>query len=108
MKTVVLGKKGKGRRARAALLALAVSALLGSVALADSAATGQPEGLRNEQQLRKQRQQEYTREHSDPSGKVRPDAYVKGIEHARQMKVAPYIGARPLGEASPVPKGKKP
>lgn len=59
------------------------------------------EGLKTEQELRKQQQQEYVREHSDPSGKVRPDAYVKGIEHARHMKVAPFIGAKPIGESSP-------
>jgi hypothetical protein len=60
-----------------------------------------PEGLENEQEERQEMQKEYVREHSDASGKVDPKAYVKGIEHARQMKVAPYIGAKPVGAASP-------
>lgn len=59
------------------------------------------EGLGNEQEERREMQKEYVREHSDASGKVDPKAYVRGIEHARQMKVAPYIGAKPVGAASP-------
>src|SRR5271169_3171800 len=59
------------------------------------------EGLENEQEERQKEQKEYIREHSDRSGKVDPHAYVKGIEHVHHMKVAPYIGAKPLGEASP-------
>ena len=69
-----------------------------------SAEAGRPEasdGLKNEQQERKEEQQEYIREHSDASGKMHSDAYVKGMEHVHHMKVAPYIGAKPLGEASP-------
>ncbi len=89
----------------ASVFALLVS--IGTTALADPVATGQPQGLRNEQEIRKKQQQEYTRQHSDPSGKVRPDAYIKGIEHARQMKVAPYIGAPPPGETSSGASGAK-
>lgn len=62
-------------------------------------------GLRNEKKFREQRQKEYVRQHSDSSGKVRPEAYLKGIEHVRQMKVAPYIGAKPLGESPAKPAG---
>jgi hypothetical protein len=68
--------------------------------------SAQPEasnGLRFEQERREEHQREYVREHSDPSGNVRPEAYVKGIEHVRRMKVAPYIGAKPLGEATATP-----
>jgi hypothetical protein len=65
--------------------------------------SAQSNGLRFEQERREQDQREYVREHSDPSGNVRPEAYVKGIEHVRRMKVAPYIGAKPLGEATPTP-----
>jgi hypothetical protein len=92
-----------------AALALFAAPFLGSVASADAAppatlaapvAPGAPTGLRDEQRLRMQHQQEFLREHSDASGKIHPDAYVKGMEHARHMKVAPYIGAKPLGEAS--------
>jgi hypothetical protein len=71
--------------------------------LTQSARPEESEGLRFEQEQREQHQREYIREHSDPSGKVRPEAYVKGIEHVRGMKVAPYIGAKPLGNATPTP-----
>jgi hypothetical protein len=81
--------------------AAALLLLFGAASWADSTATPQSQGLRNEQEIRKKRQQEYIREHSDPSGKVRPDAYVKGMEHVRQMKVAPQIGAKPVGEETP-------
>ena len=60
-------------------------------------------GLQFERERREEEQQQYLREHSDPSGKVRPEAYVKGIEHVRRMKVAPYIGAKPIGETTPTP-----
>jgi hypothetical protein len=65
--------------------------------------SAQSNGLRSEQERREEHQREYIREHSDPSGKVRPEAYLKGIEHVRGMKVAPYIGAKPLGQATPTP-----
>jgi len=85
---------------------VAFTLLMPAVVRADptAGASAQPassQGLRNEQEERHKRQQEYIREHSDSSGKVRPGAYAKGIEHVRQMKIAPYIGAKPLGEASP-------
>ncbi len=100
MNTVASAHAGKGKLAGLLLLA-ALLTPLGAVASGASTATPGAEGLRNEQQILKQRKQEYLREHSDPSGKVPRGAYVKGIEHVRQMKVAPYIGARPLGQASP-------
>ena len=65
--------------------------------------SAQSNGLGSEQERREEHQREYVREHSDPSGNVRPEAYVKGIEHVRRMKVAPYIGAKPLGEATATP-----
>lgn len=77
--------------------------LLRAGPLGQSAQPPESEGLRSEQELREQHQREYIREHSDPSGKVRPEAYRKGMEHVRGMKVAPYIGAKPLGEATPTP-----
>jgi hypothetical protein len=64
-----------------------------------SAATAASGGLEKEQELRKKQQEKYVREHSDPSGKVPSGAYIKGMEHVRQMKVAPHIGAKPLGES---------
>jgi len=88
----------------AAFVAFMLLAPAGVRANPTVSAAAQPapsQGLQNEQEQRHKRQQEYIREHSDRSGKVHPDAYSKGIEHVRQMKVAPYIGAKPLGEASP-------
>lgn len=47
----------------------------------------------SEKQLRRQvEEKKFLREHSDPSGKPRPDLERKGMEHARQMPVAVYIG----------------
>lgn len=74
--------------------------LLRAGPLGQSVQPGGSDGPGFEQELREQHQREYIREHSDPSGKVRPEAYRKGIEHVRDMKVAPYIGAKPLGEAT--------
>jgi hypothetical protein len=67
-----------------------------------AAATASSGGLEKEEQLRKKEQQKYVREHSDPSGKVPSGAYIQGMEHVRQMKVAPHIGAKPLGETPAV------
>lgn len=105
MNTVASAHAGKEMFAVLLLLA-ALLAPLGAGASAAATATPGAEGLRNEQQILKRRQKEYLREHSDSSGKVPKDAYVKGIEHVRQMKVAPYIGARPLASPTSVPKTK--
>ena len=87
--------------ATSAVLTFVTPSLIRADPPGDSARPDSSDGLKTKQELRKQRQQEYVREHSDPSGKVHPDAYVKGIEHARHMKVAPSIGAKPIGESSP-------
>lgn len=42
----------------------------------------------------------FLKEHTDASGKLRPDLWRKGVEHQQHMKVAPYIGAKPLGSAA--------
>jgi len=42
---------------------------------------------------RELRQQEFLREHTDPSGQVRPDLWRRGIEDLMKMKSAP--GTRP-------------
>jgi hypothetical protein len=107
MKTVSIVQSGKGKRGTVLLLA-AFLALPGSAASLRAAATPAPKGLQNEQEILKKQQQEYNREHTNASGKLPADAYVKGIEHVRQMKVAPYIGAKPLGGASPKPLSAKP
>lgn len=42
---------------------------------------------------RELRQQEFLREHTDPSGQVRPDLWRRGVEDLMKMKAAP--GTRP-------------
>ena len=46
-----------------------------------------------EQPARELNRQKFLRDHSDPSGFVRPDLWRKGMEHARQMEVVRNIGA---------------
>ena len=46
-----------------------------------------------EQQRRETVKQEFIRKHSDSSGRIRPDLWRKGMEHASQMSIAPSIGA---------------
>jgi len=53
------------------------------------------------EQLRKLEKQEFLREHSDASGKPRPDVWRKGIEQQKNMQVAPYIGWHPSSAVSP-------
>lgn len=48
-----------------------------------------------EEVRRKVGEKEFLREHSDASGKPRPDLWRKGIEEQKQMQVAPYIGWHP-------------
>jgi len=51
---------------------------------------------------------EFLQHHMDSKGQARPDLEQKGIEHVRQMKTAPSIGAKmssaPASAASSVPK----
>src|SRR5579875_1697657 len=104
----VVARRTAQRRPAVTLLVAVLLAPSGWAAAADSsAASASPQGLRNEQEILRKRQKEYVREHSNPAGKVPTDAYLKGIEHVRKMKVAPYIGARHLGEATPVPPRSK-
>ena len=48
----------------------------------------------------KLRQKQFLDEHKDASGNLRPDLWRAGVEQQKQMKVAPYIGAKPLGQAT--------
>ncbi len=53
-----------------------------------------------EEQLRKLQEKEFIREHSDASGKLRPDLWRNGIEQQKKMQVAPYIGWHPPSESA--------
>ncbi len=49
----------------------------------------------NNQEILKQQEKQFLREHSDSSGKTRPDLWRKGVEQQKHMQVAPYIGWHP-------------
>ncbi len=102
------------RRSRKKLV-IAISALVisaapyvssGSRAWGDPSAGDPPAG---DKYIRKLQQQEFLREHSDASGKPRPDLWRKGVEQQKQMQVAPYIGWTPPSTSSGKPSstGKK-
>ena len=63
-------------------------------------------GLEGEKKLRELSRKEFNRQHSDATGTVRPDLQRKLIEHVRQMKVAPSIGAVPESAAATAPAKK--
>jgi hypothetical protein len=52
--------------------------------------------------------QQFLEQHMDSKGQVRPDLEQKGIDHVRQMKIAPSIGAKmataPASASSSAPK----
>jgi len=50
--------------------------------------------------LREVQQQQFLKDHADASGNVSPEQWRKSVEQQQQMKVAPYIGAKPLGQTS--------
>ena len=93
------------RRSRKKLV-IAISALViaaapfvtsGSRAWGDPPAGG-PSG--GDQKIRKLQEKEFLQEHSDASGKPRPDLWRKGVEQQKQMQVAPYIGWHPPSKTS--------
>jgi hypothetical protein len=57
------------------------------------------EAWATEQQLRIARQKELRRGLSDPSGRLRPDLFMQGLEQMKRMKVVSHIG--PVSEESP-------
>lgn len=59
-----------------------------------------PPGPLNREEIRKQREKEFLRQHSDASGKPRPDLWREGVEKQKQMQVAPYIGWHPPAKRS--------
>jgi len=44
--------------------------------------------------------QKFLQEHRDAKGQVRPDLEQKGLEHIREMKTAPSVGAKVSAPAS--------
>jgi hypothetical protein len=61
---------------------------------------GKAHGLLGEQKLREAQQKEYLRQHSDATGKIRPDLEFKGVQHMHRMSVAPSVGAHPAAPSS--------
>ncbi|HZC45458.1 MAG TPA: hypothetical protein VE243_03220 [Candidatus Acidoferrum sp.] len=95
------------RRAVTASLSVAFATMLGvtgavvcsgSRALADPSSVGTPDSppQKNEgsikRHMREMQQKEFLREHSDASGKPRPDLWREGVEQQKKMQVAPYVG----------------
>jgi photosystem II stability/assembly factor-like uncharacterized protein len=82
--------RGFAIRQRIVLLALG----LGSPLL--PSAWGAPQegsyGVKEEQQRHEALKAKYVREHSDPSGRIRPDLWRKGMKHVARMPTAPHIG----------------
>ncbi len=80
-------------------LVIAISALV--IAAAPFVSSGPrawgdpPAGGPHNEQIRKLQEKEFLQEHSDASGKPRPDLWRKGVEQQKQMQVAPYIGWHP-------------
>jgi len=58
-----------------------------------------PEDLEKEQKLRTLMLQKMRREHSDASGRVRPDLRDEGLAHMKRMKVVSEVG--PVPKESP-------
>src|SRR5262245_46120064 len=52
-------------------------------------------GLENDQERREEREREFIKEHTDASGRARPDLWRKGIEDYKRMKIA--AGVRRAG-----------
>jgi hypothetical protein len=53
------------------------------------------EDWEKEQQFRKLMLEKNRREHSDPSGHVRPELWNEGVAHMKRMKVVSHIGPVP-------------
>src|SRR5437899_1283466 len=87
---------------------------LGLGSLSTPSAWGAPQDvgyeINQEQHGREKLKEKFIREHSGPSGQIRPDLWRKGMKHAARMSIAPHIGA--AGPAShlappihPIPAG---
>jgi hypothetical protein len=51
---------------------------------------------KNEQEFRTYLQTKFVREHSDQSGRVRPDLWVKGVVEMKRMRTVSQIGPAPM------------
>ena len=54
-----------------------------------------PKDWEKEQRSRMLIQEQMRRDHSDPSGRVRPDLWSEGVAHMKRMKVVHQIGPAP-------------
>ena len=64
------------------------------------AAKASPKTISKKERIRQLEKEEFIREHSDVSGKLRPDLWRAGIEQQKHMQVAPYIGWHPAANNS--------
>jgi hypothetical protein len=106
-----IGKDSRRRRLTAGakprlrrLTAIAVMMLtIGPMVALGSTAWADPPGdapSAHTERNRKVREQQFLREHSDASGKPRPDVWREGVEQQKNMTVAPYIGWHPSATQS--------
>jgi len=78
----------------ATILAVVAGGIMASTDIARAAKANQ-KTVSKEEQIRKLEREEFIREHSDASGKLRPDLWRAGVEQQKHMQVAPYIGWHP-------------
>ncbi len=71
-----------------------------AAAVSDSNLTAAQKTSRENMQRLQLKQKQSLKEHTDASGQVRPDLWRIGVEQQQHMKVAPYIGAKPLGSTT--------
>ncbi len=72
------------------LITTALLAVGGSSFAGDSSGSGSKWRHRRDEQ-----QKQFLRDHSDASGKPRPDLWWEGVEQQKKLQVAPYIGWHP-------------
>src|SRR5205814_9029866 len=66
---------------------------VGNTASGPLVSTQEREQVDDEKDRREDRQREFEREHSDRSGRVRPDLLRQGIEHFKRMETATGISS---------------
>jgi hypothetical protein len=89
-----LKKSGRFKK-RASLITIALLIAVAPMAASAAGSDNSSGAPLNKKEIQKQEEQQFLREHSDSSGKTRPDLWRKGVEQQKHMQVAPYIGWHP-------------
>jgi hypothetical protein len=93
MQRMRVDKSRKPRLARTAAFLIATACIAGSVVAVRADSSGGASV--RDKQMREAQKKEFLREHSDASGKPRPDLWRSAVEQQKNMQVAPYIGWHP-------------